>query len=485
MHFLKRAFLAVSRRKGKSLIMFVIFAAIANMVLAGLAIQHATDYASVLARQKLGGQLTLRFNWQKAFQDARNTAGGQRPMVQRAPVTDDMVKMIAKQKNIINYNEIVNANGSAQGFKAVSDTESQQSSPMGGYGFGGGFFGGNMVIPDVSVTGILSTKLTDAFSNGDAKLLSGKEITSDDAGKKVAMVEKTLADQDNLKIGSKIKVKATRNDNAVEYSIIGIYQDTSSSSSSSEGMGNMSFTQPYNKIYVDYKSAIPLKTFMTDAVTNTSGVDQAVFFVDDPKNIDQVKADAKAMKIDWSKYVLDANDRAYQQMTGPIENVASFSMTVVYMVAIAGAVILTLILMLSVKERTYETGVLLSMGEGKTKIIGQYVAEALIIAVIAFGLSIFTGKYIAQDVGNTLLHREIKVVQQQANSNGGGGNPWAAMFGRRQQNYQPIDSFNIQITNSEVGKMSVAGLLILLAGTIVPAATIMAYKPKTILTKAS
>lgn len=41
-------------------------------------------------------------------------------------------------------------------------------------------------------------------------------------------------------------------------------------------------------------------------------------------------------------------------MIGPIENIASFSKTIVIMVSIAGATILGLIIMLSIKERRKE-----------------------------------------------------------------------------------------------------------------------------------
>ncbi|PKM45044.1 MAG: macrolide ABC transporter permease [Firmicutes bacterium HGW-Firmicutes-8] len=493
MNFLKRAILAVTRRKGKSVIMFVIFAAIANMVLAGLAIQHATEYASVLARQKLGGQLTLRYDMQSAMQKAR-TAGEQRPRIQSEPVTEEMGKMIAGQKSISGYNYIVNANGLAQGFTAVTAEETQQENtgsdnqPQGRGGFESG---GNFVIPDVTVTGVSSSKLVDSFSNGEAKMINGRAITPTDADKKVALIEKNLAEQNTLKVGSKIKVQAARSEDAVEYSIVGIYETSGSSSSTGQGMRNLPFTEPYNRIFTDYKSAIPLKTVTTDTGIESGGIDQAVFFVDDPKNIETVQADAKSMKIDWGKFTLDANDQAYKQMMGPIENVASFSMTVVYIVAIAGAVILALVLMLSVKERMYETGVLLSMGEGKLKIIAQYVAEVLVIAVVAFSLSVFTGKFIAQGVGNTLLQREITVVQQEGNNNPAGpGGGFQGMrggwFGGQSQNsYQAIDSLNVQITASEVEQMLAAGLLILIAGTILPAGTVMRFKPKTMLTKAA
>lgn len=507
MNFLKRALIAVTRRKGKSFIMFIIFAAIANMVLAGLAIQHATESASVLARQKLGGQLTLRFNTENAMEKARAEGGGQRIRVKPEPITEDMVKMVADQKNIVDYNYIVNANGLAQEFEPVvteddhqQDSENNTMNRSGGFGGGiviGGGFGGNFVMPDVTVTGVSSSDMVDVFKNGDAKMISGRAITTSDANKKVALIEKNLAEQNELKVGDKIKVEATRADDTVEYSIVGIYESTGSSSSTGQGFANMSFTEPYNRIFVDYKSALPLKSVTTDSGTEAGGIDQAVFYVDDPKNIEQVEADAKAMNIDWTQYTLDANEAAYQQMIGPIENVASFSMTVVYIVAIAGAVILALILILSIKERMYETGVLLSMGEGKMKVVAQYVAEVLIIAIVAFTLSAFTGQVIAQGVGDTLLQREVAVSQEQGNTSGFQGNregPGGGMvrmpgglFGGRsaQVQVEAIDSIDVTITPEEVEKMVGAGLLIIIAGTILPAASVMRFKPKTILTKAS
>jgi len=487
LNFIKRSILAVTRRKGKSLILFIIFAAIANLVLSGLAIQHATEYAGVLARQKLGGQLTLRYDTQSAMQKAR-TAGEQRPRVQSQPITEDMAKLIATNKNILGFNYIVNANGVADGFNAVTSNDDTQQSNNSNGGQQGRFTtnsqNSNYVMPDVTVTGTSSTGLVDTFKNGESKITSGRGIAPEDAGKSVAVVEKNLAEQNSLKLGDKIKVKSSRSDDEATFSIVGIYETTTSATTSNQGGGGFSFTEPYNRIFTDYKSAIPLKSVKSDTGIEEGGIDSAVFFVNDPNNIEKVKTDSKALNIDWSKFILDSNDAAFQQMVGPINNVASFSITVVYIVAAAGALILTLILLLSIKERLYETGVLLSMGEGKLKIIGQYVIEALLIAILAFGISAFSGRFIAQGVGNMLLDREIKADQTQSITGNGYGSGRGNQYFSRGQNSSPIDSMKIDITSSELEKLALAGLLILLVGTIIPAASVMRYKPKAILTKA-
>lgn len=508
MNFLKRAALAVTRKKGRSIIMFVLFAAIANMVLAGLAIRHATEYAGASARQKLGGELTLAYDMQSALQKSRTeqAAGGERIRIQSEPVTEAMAQMIASDKDIASYNYIVNTNGLAQDFEPVStgDGTSSDGAASGGgadnNGRGGNQFGQgqNFVMPDVTVTGVSATGLLNEFKNDQSTLVSGRQITAEDAGKKSAMIEKNLAEQNGLNVGSTISVKAAGSDTVEQYTVVGIYQAAAADASSDgPGMRNFSFAQPYNRIYVDYSSAIPLKTTVSDDGTTTpGGIDSVVFNVDDPQNIDAVLGRTKTMDIDWSKFTLDANDAAYKQMVGPIENVASFAMTAIYIVAIAGAIILGLILMLAVKERMYETGVLLSMGESKMKILAQYISEVLIIAVLAFGFSMFTGKFIAQDVGSTLLSNEISSQQTQTADNGPGGGSGGGFgnFAGRQfgqfrdfiaSGFEPIDSINVQITAAEVGQMSLAGLIILLAGTVLPAANVMRYKPKAILTKAT
>ena len=53
MNFIKRAFLSIQARKGKSLILFAVFLVLTNLVLAGFAIQNVTKTANDLARKKL------------------------------------------------------------------------------------------------------------------------------------------------------------------------------------------------------------------------------------------------------------------------------------------------------------------------------------------------------------------------------------------------------------------------------------------------
>lgn len=67
MNFIKRAFLSVQARKGKSLILFTVLLVVSNSVLAGFAIQNVSKTANDLARQKLGVDVSLRLHFAHSF----------------------------------------------------------------------------------------------------------------------------------------------------------------------------------------------------------------------------------------------------------------------------------------------------------------------------------------------------------------------------------------------------------------------------------
>ena len=105
----------------------------------------------------------------------------------------------------------------------------------------------------------------------------------------------------------------------------------------------------------------------------------------------------------------------------PLNNVKSFAKNIVLLVGIAGAVILTLIVMLSIKDRRYEMGVLLSLGESRVKLIGQFFVEILICLVFALGIASVSGNQVGNALGNQLISQQTTRAQNQQTNNQLGG----------------------------------------------------------------
>ncbi|MFL6978204.1 ABC transporter permease [Bacillus inaquosorum] len=484
MNFIKRAFWNMKAKKGKTLLQLFVFTVICVFVLSGLTIQSAAQKSSELARQELGGSVTLQVDRQKQMEKQQDS--GEKRSFESTPIKVSDANKLTALDHVKSYNYTTSASANAGNFDAIessssSDSSSSSSSSNNKNSQGGGQGGPQMVQADLSIEGVISTALVDDFSDGDSKITDGRAITKSDVGKKVTVINETLAEENDLSVGDSITIEsATDEDTTVKLKIVGIYKTTSSGDDQAQ---NFSFLNPYNKLYTPYTATAALKG---DDYKNT--IDSAVYYMDDAKNIDAFVKAAKKTSIDFDTFTLNTNDQLYQQMVGPIENVASFSKNVVYLVSVAGAVILGLIVMMSIRERKYEMGVLMAIGEKRWKLIGQFLTEILIVAVIAIGIASLTGNLVANQLGNQLLTQQISSSTDSTQTAsgqmpGGGGGMGGGMFGHSSANVDVIDSLNVAVSMNDMLVLGGIGIFIAIIATLLPSISVLRLHPKTILTK--
>ncbi|HHX7191643.1 TPA: ABC transporter permease [Bacillus thuringiensis] len=448
MNFIKRSFLSLQSRKGKSLILLAIFLVVTNLVFAGFTIQSASSKATDLARQQLGADINLRIDINKYLeeQNSNQNANEARKVPSIEKKEADKLK---NSKYLDHYNYLKSVIAELKELHNVEPSGGAQS------------FGPNNNL-NFTLQGVRDFSLLEAAQDKKLKLVEGEGITSKTVGKNVAMIEKKLAEKNNLKVGDKLQIGEVMDEELTtkELEIIGIYE----SKEEAPSFGGQSFAllEPANQIYVSY------------SVMNS--LENAIYSLKDPKDIDAFKEEAKKLELP-AYYELDAQDNVYKQMIGPIENIASFSKTIVIMVSIAGATILGLIIMLSIKERRKEMGILLSIGEKKWKLMGQLLVEVLCIAVLAFGLSLATGEKVSQKVGDNLLSSEIAKNEDKPED------PIAKLSGNPAADVDPVDNIDVSISTEDLGKVGGIGLGIAMLGTILPALSILRLNPKQILLK--
>ncbi|MES5896678.1 MULTISPECIES: ABC transporter permease [Bacillus cereus group] len=472
MNFIKRAILSMKKRIGTSLILMAVFLIVTNLVLAGFTIQNASKKAADAARKKLGADVTLGLDFDKLGQQARETGEMPKPPKLNTKEADQL----AKSKHVKDYNYITNNFGIADGFKLVGASEGEGKG-KGNVAMVGGSGSGSEIDMNSSlmIEGVRKTLLQESFKNGKSKIVDGKPITEQMQDQNVALMEKRLAEQNNLKVGDKVKVQSGDKKETLEVEIIGIYE----TNEQPMGQNPPPMMNPANKLYMPYST---LKKLETDEGMSSSI--QVVYLLNDPQDIDAFKEEAKKSDIDFNYFKLDAQDSLYKQMIGPIENIASTSQMIIYMVSIAGAIILGLIIMLSIKARRKEMGILLSIGEKKWKLMAQFVVEVVCIAILALGLSLTTGAKVSQFVGNNLLSSEIATASEEKDNSQNGSVMMVGAGGTPQnQNEDPIDKIDVSVTGEDVGKMGGIGLAIAILATLLPALSILRLNPKQILLK--
>lgn len=470
MNFMKRAILSMKKRVGTSLILMAVFLIVTNLVLAGFTIQNASKKAADAARKKLGADVTLGLDFDKLGQQARETGEMPKPPKLNTKEADQL----AKSKHVKDYNYITNNFGIADGFKLVGASEGEGK---GNVAMVGGSGSGSEIDMNSSlmIEGVRKILLQESFKNGKSKIVDGKPITEQMQDQNVALMEKRLAEQNNLKVGDKVKVQSGDKKETLEVEIIGIYE----TNEQPMGQNPPPMMNPANKLYMPYST---LKKLETDEGMSSSI--QVVYLLNDPQDIDAFKEEAKKSDIDFNYFKLDAQDSLYKQMIGPIENIASTSQMIIYMVSIAGAIILGLIIMLSIKARRKEMGILLSIGEKKWKLMAQFVVEVVCIAILALGLSLTTGAKVSQFVGDNLLSSEIATASEEKDNSQNGSVMMVGAGGTPQnQNEDPIDKIDVSVTGEDVGKMGGIGLAIAILATLLPALSILRLNPKQILLK--
>ncbi|MEC2394708.1 FtsX-like permease family protein [Bacillus toyonensis] len=474
MNFMKRAILSMKKRVGTSLILMAVFLIVTNLVLAGFTIQNASKKAADAARKKLGADVTLSLDFDKLGQQAQKTGEMPNPPKLNTKEADQL----AKSKYVKDYNYISNTFGISDGLKLVgaSEGEEEGKGKVGMAAVRGGSSSGTEIDMNASfmIEGVRKTALQESIKNGKSKIIDGKPITEQMKNQNVALIEKRLAELNNLKVGDKVKVQSGDKKETLEVEIIGIYE------TNEQAMGQQAppIMNPANKLYMPHST---MKKFEVNQGISSI---QVVYFLKDPQNIEAFKKEAKKSKINFNYYKLDAHDSLYKQMIGPIENISSTSQMIIYIVSIAGAIILGLIIMLSIKGRRKEMGILLSIGEKKWKLMAQFVVEVVCIAILAFGLSITTGAKVSQYIGDNLLSSEVATASEETNNPQNGTVMMSGPGGTVQnQKEDPIDKIDVSVTGEDVGKMGGIGLAIAILATLLPALSILHLNPKQILLK--
>ncbi|WP_433595213.1 ABC transporter permease [Lysinibacillus xylanilyticus] len=476
MNFIKRAILSMKKRIGTSLILMAIFLIVTNLVLGGFVIQNASQKAADSARKKLGADVTLGLDFDKLGKQARET--GEMPIVPDLNIKE--AEQLAKSQYVKDYNYITGTFGISDGLKLVgaSEGEGAGAGRAGMAGVRGGSGSATEIDMNSSfmIEGVRKTLLQESFKNGKSKIIDGKPITEKMEDQNVTLMEKRLAEQNKLKVGDKVKIQSGDKKKTLEVEIIGIYE------TDEQGLGQNPppIMDPANKLYMPYST---LKKLEADE-GNMSSI-QVVYFLNDPLDIDAFKKEAKQSDIDFKYFKLDAHDSLYKQMIGPIENISSTSQMIIYIVSIAGAIILGLIIMLSIKARRKEMGILLSIGEKKWKLMAQFVVEVVCIAILAFGVSLTTGAKVSQFIGDSLLSNEIATAGEEEENSQNSSVVMVSGPGGTLQNEteDPIDKIDVSVTGEDLGKMGGIGLAIAILAALLPALSILRLNPKQILLK--
>lgn len=485
-NMLKRSWLSIIRKPGKAVLIGLILFAMANLVLASTAIKGAVSESMSYAKSTLGGTVYLQADIEKLrSQMQQNQNGGtftpgERPQITRPDIPLSMVTSIAGSQYVKDYTYSLSAQAKASGFTPI---ESESNFPGGMRMFNTSSESETELEGDITISGINAYAFISGVENDTMKITDGTyfDETTDDQ----VIISYDLASSNSLSVGDKISLQNIHDSSSHEVTVIGIYDLTE----------EQSFGSPENTLYMNTETAAKFLS-STDYNNGDYTLQNVRFELDNPEQADAfiAEAEAKFPNLASDNLALSIDTSAYEQMVGPIESVGNFATTIFWIVVVASLAIITLIVMINVKDRRYEMGVLLSLGASKINVTAQILIELLIVGTIAFIVSIGTGTLVARSVSQGLLDSQIAMSEEQSENNfgrpgaamGGSGGPQMMMrggaFGQgSQSDVEAIDSIDVNAGPADYMLLFIVGYGVIILALALPAWNIVKYQPKTIL----
>lgn len=402
----KRTILYLVRKWSKTLILFLIFLVVGTLVISGVSIRKAADQAAANVRQSFGGGFVMKEDHSdQSKYERRDLGNGSYGMVYVGEsLTKDIADKIAEVPGVSGYNA---ENIGPANLKTMDGEYLKLKS------IEGSMFANEPVLSkQANIYGYTNTAEADMFTGGSIELIEGRQITSED--RNAVMIHKELAESNNLKLGDQFIIamnpQITGGDQEAgklkeTVTIVGIFDSKVTQQVSM-------FSTPgdllENTVLMDVETSVKLLSWSSE------GYYKVHYRVDDPAQLDSVMKEVKSLdSIDWDCYTLSEENKSYESASLPLDNLGGLTTTLIVIAAIISVVILVLLLAMWTRSRIHESGVLLSIGVSKAKILIQHLAEVLIVAVLAFSLSFFASTAVAQGLGNALLDSDTTSSAEQ------------------------------------------------------------------------
>ena len=360
MSIFNRAYLYIIRKKVRSSILFLIVTLISFFLLSGSVLNTTVNNIS----KNLYKDVNFGFNIESVDKSNKE-------------IEKDTLKKIEELKGITTKNYIFSKPVNVEGKKVVQENQ-------------------NITLNDeiknnsnlVMLNGITASKSNIDFKSEVLKLEKGRHIEENDKNK--IMIHEKFAELNNVNLGDKIKL--SQEGKTLELEIVGIY-----SGEKTNTFNGLSSDFIENTVYTDYKSSQELSNLIAN-----NKVTSVEYGVEDPTRLEDVIKTVENLGL--NNLMVSKSNKNYELVTSSVESITKITNVIRMGSVVVGVVILSLILMFWVRERTYEIGILLSLGTSKVNLVLQFIVEVLLVTIfglmIALGIEMTTINYLANNVGS-------------------------------------------------------------------------------------
>ena len=309
----------------------------------------------------------------------------------------------------------------------------------------------------VSLEATNNTKRNILFSSGVFTIKEGKNIGEND--KDSIIVHEEFAKQNNLKLGDEVNlelldIEESGKIKSHKFKIIGIF-----SGKKQETYTGLSSDFSENMVFVDYSTSQEI----LNKSENNKIANKILMYSSSAESTDLALNKLKELKIDESKYFVQKDSNAFEESLESVSGIKHMIKIMTYSIMLGGIIVLSLILILWLRERIYEIGIFLSIGTSKIQIIMQFIFELLFISIPSIISSLFLGNVLIKVIAGGLINSENSMIS--------GGNL--------------INDSSFMLNITTLGQSYLILISIIVLSVVFASSLILIKKPKEILSKIS
>ena len=309
----------------------------------------------------------------------------------------------------------------------------------------------------VSFEATNNTKRNILFSSRVFTIKEGKNIEEND--KNSIIVHEEFAKQNNLKLGDEVDlelldIEKSGKIKSHKFKIIGIF-----SGKKQETYTGLSSDFSENMVFVDYSTSQEILNKSED----NKIANKILMYSGSAESTDLALNKLKELKIDESKYFVQKDSNAFEESLESVSGIKHMIKIMTYSIMLGGIIVLSLILILWLRERIYEIGIFLSIGTSKIQIIMQFIFELLFISIPSIISSLFLGNVLIKVIAGGLINSENSMIS--------GGNL--------------INDSSFMLNITTLGQSYLILISIIVLSVVFASSLILIKKPKEILSKIS
>ena len=351
---IKQALVAVRRKHRRSLVIGLIMTLVLTLLVSTLTVQHTMEQL----RKSIEGRIRAGFSL-----TSRRTSDA---------VPGSLARKVSQLKGVKAHNYQVETVATLLGKHLVEATSlgvQLDAQPT----------------EETKLAGVERSDYLSEFTGRLYRLRRGKHITP--GIRNVALVHEAFAEQNKLKPGDQMVI--TKGERRVTVTIVGIFDGKD------EKPTIMPAEMAENRLITNLETAQQLN--------GSTALTEATYLVKRPDRLKEAIDQARKLSgVDWGRYNLTDNAASFAGVLENIMRVQRILTIATIAVAVAGLVVMSLVLVFWVRGRLHEIGILLAIGTPRHRIVGQFIIELVVVAAVSSVCAALAGSAISAQLSTSL-----------------------------------------------------------------------------------